>query len=56
MNEESKYLLHSPLYAATSPMREEIALALEVLVLGLIGQDVHVENAGQESQVTQMHM
>lgn len=56
MNEESKHLLHTPLYAATSPMKEETALALEVLVLELIGPDVPVENAGQGSQEAQMHM
>lgn len=44
-----------PLYAATGPMKEETALTLEVLVLELIGQDVHVGNAGQGPQVTQRH-
>lgn len=56
MNEQSKRLLHHPLYAATSPMKEETALARDVLVLELIGPGVPVENAGQGSQGTQMHM
>lgn len=56
MKEGGKHLFCAPFMQLTCPMTEEIALALEGLMLELVGQDMHMEDARKGSQVTQMHM